>query len=327
MKAGIDIGSTLIKAAVPAVGGTKYFSTKDMSKETLVEKLQGMGVSRVNVTGIGLYDLPFKFARAMGDPVASEIVTQLRGTQYLLKSWCHADAREVPILSPQYGFCLISVGTGASFTNVVGNWHQHLPYGSCFAGGWLSRIANHVFTDRNTYSNNETTLRTLDGFAQLAFERGIPSTDLLLKDVMRIPDEQLGKIVIASCGKLPPPYPVKDLTSVAYSLINAVAISLFDKLLMYRHFNEVRTDNVVLIGSTASLVSLQMAFRRLALPHGITTWVPPHAEYAGAIGALLALDDEFIATADVTEKPRKALAALKATAAKSVPTSFHFAHH
>lgn len=322
VKCGIDIGSTLIKAVVPAIGGAKYFSTKDMSKVALIQKLQDLGVSHANITGIGIYDLPFKFARAMGNPIASEIKTQFRGTRSLLKSWQSRNAEEVRSLIPQ-DYCLIAIGTGASFTNVTGDYHQYLPYGSCLSGGWLNKIANHVFTDRITYSNDDTTIRTLDGYAQLAFKRNIYPADLLVKDINA--GDQNGELIIAACGKLPPPYPSRDYAVIAASLVNTVALNLFDKLLMYRHFNEVRSDNVVLIGSAASLVSLQMAFRRLALSHGISTWVPPHAEYAGALGAFIAHDDEFVSLNDITERPRAALAALKA-AASSAPTFFHFSH-
>lgn len=323
-KCGIDVGSTLIKVAVPAIGGMKFFSTKDMSKATLIQKLISMGVTQANVTGIGKYDLPFKFARAMGNPVANEIRTQLIGTRYLLKSWNYSDYCEVSALTPQ-DYCLISIGTGASFANVTGDYHQHLPYGSCIAGGWLNKIANHVFTDRTTYSNDEQTIRTVDGYAQVAFKEKRPSNDLCIKDVFESEDDQFNELVIAACGKLPPPWPAKDYPSIALSLVNSMVLDIFSRLLMYRYFNEVRSDNVVLVGSIASLKSVQMLFRRLALFHGITTWIPSNADYAGACGALLSHDDEFISLNDVTERPRRALAALKA-AASSTPSFFHFSH-
>lgn len=324
MKCGIDVGSTLIKAAVPAIGGIKFLSTKDMSKETLTQKLIGMGVTQANVTGIGKYDLPFKFARAVGNPIANEIGTQLIGTRYLLKSWNYSDFCEVPTLTPK-DYCLISIGTGASFTNVTGDYHQYLPYGSCIAGGWLNKISNHVFTDRTTYSTDEKTIRAVDGFAQVAIKDKIASEDLHIKDVMKTEDDQFGELVIAACGKLSPPWPAKDYAQIALTLVNSMVLDIFSRLLMYRHFNEVRSDNVVLVGSTASLKSVQVLFRRLSLFHGITTWVPPNTDYAGACGALLSHDDEFVSLNDVTERPRRALAALKA-AASSTPSFFHFSH-
>lgn len=324
MKCGLDVGSTLIKAAVPAIGGTKFFSTKDMSKETLVQKLISVGVTRANVTGIGVYDLPFKFARAIGNPIANEIRTQFIGARSLLKSWNYPDFCEVSELTPK-DYCLISIGTGASFTNVTGDYHQHLPYGSCIAGGWLNKIANHVFTDRTTYSTDEQTIRAVDGYAQVALKAKMSSNDLRIKDVIKTEDDQFNELVIAACGKLPPPWPVKDYPSIALTLVNSMVLDIFSRLLMYRHFNEVRSDNVVLVGSTAVLKSVQVLFRRLALFHGITTWVPPNADYAGACGALLSHDDEFISFNDVTQRPRRALAALKA-AASSTPSFFHFSH-
>jgi len=264
MKCGIDVGSTLIKAAVPAIGGIKFLSTKDMSKETLIQKLISMGVTHANVTGIGVYDLPFKFARAMGNPVANEVRTQLIGTRYLLKSWNYTDYCEVPALTPK-DYCLIAMGTGTSFTNVTGDYHQHLPYGSCLSGGWLNKIANHVFTDRTTYSTDETTIRTMDGYAQVALKDKMISDDLRIKDVLKTEDDQFNELVIAACGKLPPPWPSKNYPAIALTLINSIVLDTFSRLLMYRHFNEVRSDNVVLVGSTASLKSVQILFRRLAL--------------------------------------------------------------
>lgn len=333
MKCGIDLGSTLIKVVVPAIGGTKYFSTGSMSKETLIKELKSMGVTHANVTGIGKYDLPFKAARATGDPITHEIKTQVTGAQSLLKSWCYADSCEVPLLLPK-DYTLISVGTGASFTCVTGSFghvnHHRLPYGSAFAGGWLTAIANHVCNNSNTWHSNEVTIRNLDGMAQYALNKKYPTTDLLVKDVMPEVDSSLGELIVASCGKLPPPYPWKDHPVVSLALINSVAIAILDKFLMYHYCQAVPSANVILVGSVAALPSFQQVFRKLALPFSITTWIPPHAEFAGALGALLASDDEltqdYYDTAGMDIIPKQsAIISKKLSMKKERLTNFHFA--
>lgn len=299
---GLDCGSTLIKAAIQTKDGKLFFSTRDFTKEKLIEALTELKVSKAYLTGIGKYDLPFSAIRSTKDPIQHEVDIQVLGTQHLLKQWAEKQGFDIPT-----EYCLIAAGTGASYTSVekktVGGKEDYwvrLPYGSSFAGGLLSKLANHICTGYNTYSNDERTIKDLDGMASYALEKNHPSADLFLKDIDPASKEDL---LIASCGKLPPPYPWRRSEQLAVALIDMVATALLDKFLMYRYCWAVKNSNIVLIGSLAAMPSFQVAFRRLALPLGLTTYFPPNGEYAGALGALLSAPEEAEAVEEEKEVP------------------------
>jgi hypothetical protein len=292
VRCGVDCGSTLIKAAVQTKDGRYFFSTRDFTKEKLIGALKELKVSKVFKTGIGKYDLPFPVIYPTKDPIDHEIDTQVLGTQYLLKQWGEKQGFEVPT-----EYCLIAAGTGASYTIVekkrVGgdeDYWVRLPHGSAFAGGFLSKLANHIYTGYDSYRDDEKTLKDMDGMASYAQSKKQPSADLFLKDIDPASKEDL---LIASCGKLPPPFPWRQSEQLAAALVEMTATALLDKFLMYRYCWAAKNGNIVLIGSLAAMPSFQTAFRRLALPLGLIAYFPPNGEYAGALGALLSIPEEI----------------------------------
>lgn len=91
MKCGLDIGSTLIKAALYNEEKQKYLflSTKSMVRDQLIESLQEYEVNEVALTGIGNYNLPFTVAkpRDLINPIGAEIDLQVKGVKKTENGW------------------------------------------------------------------------------------------------------------------------------------------------------------------------------------------------------------------------------------------------
>src|ERR1700678_2560636 len=96
VRCGLDYGSSLIKAAIQTKEGKFYFSTRDFTKEKLIGALKELKVSKVHLTGIGQYDLPFPAIRSAKAPIQHEIDTQVVGTQHLLSRWSEKQGFEIP---------------------------------------------------------------------------------------------------------------------------------------------------------------------------------------------------------------------------------------
>lgn len=112
MRAGIDVGSTLIKIALKKDGKFKFYSQADYSKKQLQDILKKNNVSQIIFVGI-----------KADKNIAREIKLQAQGVRALAKL-------------PKK-FVLVSIGTGTSYTLVNGKKIKRLPLGNSLAGGFI----------------------------------------------------------------------------------------------------------------------------------------------------------------------------------------------
>src|SRR3989338_5973662 len=91
MKAGVDFGSTLVKAFWIKNGEQRFSSTADVALDDIVRQLRDDGVRQVHRAGIGYSDVHadyfkrFEVKKRDGDPIENEVRLQAEGTRRLLR--------------------------------------------------------------------------------------------------------------------------------------------------------------------------------------------------------------------------------------------------
>lgn len=298
MKAGIDFGTTLTKVAWRNADGTYGFhstATEDdegfvddvecTPRDLLVANLQREGVTRLRATGIGERWLKgFAVEEASGDSIEDEIRLQADGVKPLL-GVCGGMTRMSP---PPESFLLVSVGTGVSYTRVVGATAERFPYGNAIGGGFVAGLTRLLRLD---YSYG---IGDLDRLCA-----GKEPSDLLVRDVLAATrGTTVGEFVVAHFGKVPEDRPGMTeeegrIGEGIASALNCVAVSVIRDVLMMGLSDAYRAPGpLVVIGSTvATFPTLRRYLSRYAAMLGIDILFPDYGEYAAAIGALHAAEN------------------------------------
>ena len=92
MKAGMDFGSSLVKAAWMNDRKFRFATTADLKLEEIARQLSDDDVKRIHIAGIGYSDAhakyfkDFKVRIAEGDPIENEVRLQANGTRQLLEN-------------------------------------------------------------------------------------------------------------------------------------------------------------------------------------------------------------------------------------------------
>lgn len=271
MLAGVDCGSTFIKISWLNGGALQFASTADRPLTEICETLLKAGVAQVRLAGIGwAREIPapfqaFEIIDQSGVQVPEELSIQARGAQRLLSTTSDAPGR----------FLLISVGTGVSYTFVDGDKIYAVPIGNCIGGGFLHGLG--------------MLLGAKDFPSMVAAAAQGKVLDLLLEDMVPKKREQTqGKLVIANFGKMPPDAPHSDIFA---TLIHCVAVAIVRDVWVMETMTElsVPTDLVAIGTTVARNAVLRQQLTERFIAHGKRLWVPEHAEFALAVGALLSV--------------------------------------
>jgi pantothenate kinase len=265
MKAGVDFGSTLIKAYWQGKDGYEQFvSTADMPRDGLIAALAKDGVASIHATGIG--DTAgferFELRRATGDPIVREKLFQVDGIRTIL----NRDAG-----CPD-GFWLVSVGTGTSYTMVAGRTFKPYPIGNPVGGGMLSGLGALLGAPTPTEFNRLASLGN--------------TLDILYKD--RLPDlagSIQGEFVISHFGKATAASTPQDACA---TLVRTVAVQIVRDLLnIGTAFGFEPQGDVVFIGTPVSFhgSALARTLSVYASGIGVKPHFPPGGQYAAAVGA------------------------------------------
>ncbi len=121
MKAGIDLGTTLVKAAWMKDGQYQLVSTADSSLEEIAQRMKREGVIDVSLAGINVTDDRLKSLSSFNilpqekQTVETEIATQSSGVKELLKM----------AGNNLENYLLVSIGSGTSYTTVNKNQTIH----------------------------------------------------------------------------------------------------------------------------------------------------------------------------------------------------------
>lgn len=265
MKAGIDLGTTLIKVVLANEHNEiqQYQSVQYGEREKLIDSLKNTRVEEGFVTGIGKCDFPFPVKRLDGDPITNEIILQAEGARKLLEE--SGD--------PHKGFGLISVGTGVSYTFVYDTVINKLPIGSFLGGGFIYGILNSMEMDISDVDDYEPDPNW--------------NADICVKDIM--PDTKgtfTGDLLIAACARMNQTWwGTKD---GGYAILNMVAASIMRDVMMYQVTQTWNPNRLVFIGTVIQQSSvLRKLLTDYATKMGFKVSIPNYANYAGAMGALL----------------------------------------
>ncbi|MBI2665395.1 hypothetical protein HYX12_02115 [Candidatus Woesearchaeota archaeon] len=267
MKAGVDVGTSLVKVAWINDGHFRFSSTADVKLEEITRQLSADGVRRIHLAGIGYSDdrakyfKDFEVRTAEGDPIENEVRLQAEGTRRLLQdSGYQGDS-----------FLVVSIGTGTSYTLVTKDGATKFPIGNSLGGGFINGLGQVLGARDYTELATEST-------------QGMP-LDLCIKDML--PDKAgtfEGELVVANFGKATP---ASERSSAYASVISTVAIATIRdiRLLgMIPHFQP--PDDVVYVGSTVArtpvLKNLLQAYSAVI---GKNPYFPEHGEFALALGA------------------------------------------
>lgn len=283
MKCGIDVGSTLIKAVTKHGSGYMYRSTANLSKLQLIDSLTEHKVDEVLTTGIGKYDLPFELSATKNAHPLSEIQMQVSGVRELLLQ------EGKPLLE----FCLVSIGTGISYTSVEDFHHFHLPVGNPIGGGYLIGMSRLLLAGKAPCNDAKTIFESLDQNALDYMDNACLQyygPDLLYKDVAEESNGNIaGEMVIASCARLAQH---SSIETICHALLNTVSIGIIKDLMMYKGSNSYKSNDIVCIGTASKSVALQNLLTKYGTQLGLVFHFPMWAEYSAALGALIKLENK-----------------------------------
>lgn len=254
MKAGVDFGSSLVKAYWRK-NISQYNSSAELGVNGLAEKLRQHGVTHINATGIGPRTgfEGFVLAESAGDPLAAEIGLQAKGLRHLYS-----------VNSLPQRLLLVSIGTGTSYTEVDGDKVAGTRLGNPMGGGFIAGFGR-IFM-----------MGEPERIAMLA-ANGTPPDTLMKHSLPALGGSPMGEFVISHFNRAEVTMEEADF---AAGLLHCVAVSIIRDLMA-----DV-TPDVVFIGSTVAAYStLEKYLKSYCAMLGKTAHFPTGGEYAGALGA------------------------------------------
>lgn len=197
MKAGIDIGSTLIKIAFQKGKQVKLVSSADYSISQLAKILKKNKITQANIAGIGNLPKEFKFLKINRnkDLIKNEIKIQVKGLKKL--------NNKLP-----KNYILVSIGTGISYTVVKGKSVRKISIGSSIGGGTILGLSKVLG------------FRDFDQLVELANQGNAKKTD-----------EWYGDLIVGNLANISQKTAKKDL---AAGLMNLIAITVYKDLMLYK---------------------------------------------------------------------------------------------
>ncbi len=267
MKAGVDFGTSLAKAAWMNNGEFSFSSTADAELKDIARQLSHDGVRKVHLAGIGYSDdlagyfNDFEIKTAEGDPIENEVRLQAEGTRRLLEDNGYKGD----------SFLVVSIGTGTSYALVTRDGATKFPIGNSLGGGFINGLAQIL----GASDYNELATRSTEGML----------LDLCVKDM--IPDKKgtfEGELVVANFGKGTSD---SKRSSVYASVISTVAVATIrDVLLLGMIPNFQPPNDIVYIGSTVARTPvLKNLLQAYSAAIGKSPHFPEHGEFALAVGA------------------------------------------
>lgn len=259
--AGIDFGSTLVKAYWRADGREQYGTADDADGvEALTREMRLDGVRTLRLTGTGAHAavvrLIERFPRvhAKADAVDDEIRLQALGTRLLL-----GEAPRKLIVA--------AVGTGVSYTVAKGRGAKRHPLGSCHGGGTILGLGRLIGAA---------------GFKEL--EAGAADAepgDLLVKHKLPATDgTPLGELVIAHFHKEDASFAEK-----CASVFNFAACSIVKDLAVLTSLPFSPKD-IAVVGTVADSPVFRRYLGRWApMLKGCRLRFPAQGGFAAAVGA------------------------------------------
>lgn len=298
MYVGIDIGTTLIKVVSETGDGGLNFEINphrftphctEGPARGYFKRLKLAGVTRVALTGSGakrfarlVREEGIEIVSGLEDPVQQELRLQVQGVRRLLL--------QEGVSHEQ--FLLVSIGTGTSFTRVVGDEVTQYQPGLSVGGSTIVQIAASHGINPSELGELAESGTDVD----LLMEHLYPDAGMLQK-----------KFVLASMGRLDQEGASKE--NLAAGLIKMVATLTIGHILSMRNHTDWVIDGpVVFVGTPVSAYEQLAGWLTLFTTFlGLRSCIPANASFAGALGALhLAQTGEILG--EVPEPSRTARA-------------------
>ena len=268
MKAGIDFGSSLVKAAWMDHGQFKFDSTADVKLDDIVRHLSDDGINQVNIAGIGYSDAykdyfkDFEIRTPKGDAITQEKKLQVKG------------AKELMIDQSYYidNFILVSVGTGTSYSLKFWGFTIPVPLGNSLGGGFIAGVGRHL---------------GIEDYSQMSriASKGTPLNIYVKDKLPSLEGTIVGEYVVSHFAKADKDSRREDILATAVDIVGATT---FKDLAVLSHSSRFFkwTKDVVYIGSTISgFSSLRGSLDKYSRMLGKTAHFPKNGEFALAIGA------------------------------------------
>jgi len=270
MKAGLDIGTSLVKAAWnPSAGVTRFLSTADLALVDLFDRLHLEGITHLVTTGNGQIDIPALFL--VRPCQADHLAVITRGVLAVMPSSGHKlESFLIADLGNSFKYCMYRKKTGRT---------TELPFRNPIGGGWLQGISR---------------LLTIDDLADVdRLAKSGAAPDILAKDLdIETAGTVAGTDVIAHFSLADAGTPLEDACA---GLLQMTAVSVVRDFIYQRHIIRMAIDSQVqmlppifpvgtLSGRLPGLAGL------LKYRLGLQLFFPiflPHSEYMAAYGALL----------------------------------------
>lgn len=260
--AGIDFGSTLVKAYWRAFGKEQYGTADDADGVVeLAREMHGDGVRMLRLTGIGVGDaaqrLAERFPRVVGaaeGAVDDEVRLQALGARLLMGK------------APRK-LIVAAIGTGVSYTVAKGRKARRHPLGSCHGGGTILGLGRLV---------GARSFKELEAGAADA-EPG----DLLVKDKLpATAGTPVGELVIAHFHKEGASFEEK-----CASVFNFAACSIIKDLAVLTSI-PFSPKEIAVVGTVADSPTFRRYLGRWApMLKGCRLHFPAQGGFAAAVGA------------------------------------------
>lgn len=268
MKAGIDFGTSLVKAVWINDNTPKFCSTANTSLENIAQQLSNGGIKKINVAGIGYsenYEKLFKNFEIniqKGDLIAQEKKLQVEGVKRLMQ-YQSEDLTN---------FILVSIGTGTSYSLRFCGFNIPVPLGNSLSGGFIRGIGRHLgINDYNEMS-------------KLASE-GQPLNIYVKEKIPDLEGTVRGEYVIGHFAKANETSSKEDILATTIDIISATTVK---DLALLSHSSKLFqwTKNVVYIGSSVTgFPTLKNSLEKYSAMINKKPYFPERGEFSLAMGA------------------------------------------
>ncbi|MEY4744933.1 MAG: hypothetical protein RL272_878 [Candidatus Parcubacteria bacterium] len=266
MKAGIDCGTTLVKAAWFKGEELQLASLPPESFDVAAARMRADGVDSARVTGVGPRPAGLPAIReADGDPIADEIALQAGGVRWLLERGGR----------PSGEFLLVSIGTGTSYAFVTRDGVERFPLGNAIGGGFIAGLARLLGVG------------DIRDVGALAMDS--EPFDILVKDAMpSAAGTPQGEFVVAHFAKARDADDGTALCRACASLLQTVAVTVVRDLMLFGMQRKMPKDAVIIGTTVAAFAPLRRMLESYVPLTGMDPHFPKLGEFAAAIGALYA---------------------------------------
>lgn len=272
VRIGVDAGSTLTKIIWQFEDGTYGFGATSsvIEKINMIDNIREKSTTNAAcVIGIGSREglERLHIVKPPGDdPIVTEIRLQADGARRLLMA---SDMK-----CPE-SFYIASIGTGTSYSALRNGEFILYPYGRPIGGGMISGLSNLVLD-----SEYPPSYRSCDDHYDLDLSDLLEASEINPNDP---------NIIVASFAKLPQRKGLHQRTFVT-SLFRFVAYNVAQDVGMMK-LSVPDIKSVVYIGTAVERSDILRHFLdQYSRLHGLESIIPLRAGYAGALGALHALD-------------------------------------